>query len=40
MNLQWSKDLRRTIDYLETRSDLDSARLAFVGASLGGRPGS
>jgi len=39
MNVQWSKDLRRTIDYLETRGDIDTGRLAFVGASLGGAVG-
>jgi predicted esterase len=30
------KDLRRTIDYLETRSDIDSDTLAFFGYSWGG----
>lgn len=30
------KDLRRTIDYLETRSDIDSRTLAFFGYSWGG----
>jgi len=33
----WSKDLGRSIDYLETRSDIDTERLAFFGASWGGR---
>ena len=33
----WSKDLRRSIDYLETRADIDSHRLAFFGVSWGGR---
>jgi len=35
MNLQWSKDLGRVIDYLETRKDIDSSKLAFLGNSLG-----
>jgi len=30
------QDLRRTIDYLETRSDVDSSRIAFDGWSWGG----
>ena len=33
------KDFRRTIDYLETRSDIDSDALAFLGVSYGGRLG-
>lgn len=33
--MQWSKDLGRSIDYLETRQDIDSHRLAFYGLSLG-----
>jgi eukaryotic-like serine/threonine-protein kinase len=33
----WSKDLRRSIDYLETRRDIDTQRLAFFGMSWGGR---
>jgi dienelactone hydrolase len=35
MNLQWSKDLGRSIDYLETRRDIDIRELAFLGISLG-----
>jgi tRNA A-37 threonylcarbamoyl transferase component Bud32/dienelactone hydrolase len=35
LEVQWSKDLGRSIDYLETRSDIDHARLAFYGLSLG-----
>ncbi len=34
--VRWSKDLRRSIDYLETRSDIDSERLAYYGYSFGG----
>ncbi len=33
---QLVKDFRRTIDYLETRPDIDSERLAFYGMSWGG----
>jgi len=32
----WGKDMSRSIDYLETRSDIDVQRLAFYGFSLGG----
>ena len=35
MNLQQSKDLGRSIDYLETRPDIDSHKLAFYGTSYG-----
>ena len=30
-----AQDLNRTIDYLETRPDIDRARIAYSGASLG-----
>jgi pimeloyl-ACP methyl ester carboxylesterase len=33
--IHWSKDLGRTIDYLETRSDIDAGKLAYYGFSLG-----
>jgi eukaryotic-like serine/threonine-protein kinase len=33
--VQWSKEVSRTVDYLETREDVDADRLAFVGLSLG-----
>ncbi|MGA7766120.1 MAG: SUMF1/EgtB/PvdO family nonheme iron enzyme [Candidatus Sulfotelmatobacter sp.] len=32
---EWAKDLGRSIDYLETRKDIDSHRLAYYGLSLG-----
>jgi dienelactone hydrolase len=35
MVIQWSKDLARSIDYLETRSDVASDKIAFYGFSLG-----
>jgi DNA-binding winged helix-turn-helix (wHTH) protein/dienelactone hydrolase len=34
--IAWSKDLSRTLDYLETRKDIDTNRLAYLGYSLGG----
>ena len=33
--MQWAKDVERAIDYLETRKDIDSHRLAYYGLSLG-----
>ena len=33
--IQQAKDLRRSIDYLETRPDIDAARLAYYGVSWG-----
>jgi serine/threonine protein kinase/formylglycine-generating enzyme required for sulfatase activity/cephalosporin-C deacetylase-like acetyl esterase len=35
----WSKDLGRSIDYLETRPDIDRAKFAYEGASLGAAMG-
>jgi serine/threonine protein kinase/dienelactone hydrolase len=37
--VQWSKDLGRTIDYLETRTDLQSDKMAYLGFSLGAAAG-
>jgi eukaryotic-like serine/threonine-protein kinase len=34
--IQWVKDLRRSVDYLETRPDLVRERIAFYGHSWGG----
>ena len=34
--IQIAKDLQRTVDYLETREDIDSEKLAFYGLSWGG----
>jgi dienelactone hydrolase len=31
--VQWSKDLGRTIDYLETRKDFDTTKLGYYGIS-------
>src|SRR5271157_1438280 len=33
--IAWSKDLGRSIDYLETRPDIDHSKLAYEGASWG-----
>jgi eukaryotic-like serine/threonine-protein kinase len=33
--IQRTKDVRRTVDYLRTRPDLDAERVAFFGLSLG-----
>jgi len=37
--IDWSKDLGRSIDYLETRPDIDSSRLAYEGVSMGAAMG-
>jgi dienelactone hydrolase len=34
--VQWVKDVSRTIDYLETRDDLDAEKLGYIGFSWGG----
>jgi len=33
--IQWINDLRRSIDYLETRTDIDPTRFGYVGVSWG-----
>jgi dienelactone hydrolase len=33
--VQMTKDVRRTIDYLETRDDMDTGKIAFFGVSFG-----
>jgi dienelactone hydrolase len=37
--IMWGKDLARSIDYVETRKDLDSGRIAYYGLSWGGAMG-
>jgi len=37
--IQWARDLGRTLDYLETRQDVDAARVGFFGWSWGGAMG-
>jgi dienelactone hydrolase len=34
--VMWSRDLGRTLDYLETREDIDATRIAYYGLSWGG----
>lgn len=34
--LQWNQDLRRSLDYLETREEIDSSRFGYLGFSWGG----
>ncbi|KAA6459550.1 hypothetical protein DYQ86_15615 [Acidobacteria bacterium AB60] len=33
--IAWSKDLGRSIDYLQTRTDIDHNKLAYLGSSMG-----
>ncbi len=33
--IAWAKDVRRTVDYLETRPDIDRDRIAYIGNSWG-----
>jgi dienelactone hydrolase len=37
--IAWSKDLGRSIDYLETRKDIDTTRLGYLGVSQGSAHG-
>jgi dienelactone hydrolase len=37
--IQWYKDLARSIDYLETRPDIDTSKIAYFGFSWGGHIG-
>ncbi len=37
--VMWSKDLARAIDFVESRDDLDSTRIAYYGVSWGGALG-
>ncbi len=37
--IMWAKDFRRSIDYLETRGDIDSEKFVYYGASWGGAMG-
>ena len=37
--VNWITDVRRGLDYLETRSDIDASRIAFFGPSAGARIG-
>ena len=35
--VQWQREVSRTLDYLATRSDIDTARVGYLGFSWGGR---
>jgi len=35
LEIKWVKDVRRSVDYLQSRTDLDPNRIAFYGLSLG-----
>ena len=37
--IAWSKDLGRSLDYLETRKDIDATKVAYFGLSWGGAEG-
>ena len=37
--IAWSKDLGRSLDYLETRKEIDSTKLAYLGLSAGAGEG-
>jgi eukaryotic-like serine/threonine-protein kinase len=37
--IQWQREVSRTVDYLGTRPDIDTTRLAYLGFSWGGRLG-
>ena len=37
-DIDWNKEVERTVDYLETRSEIDKGRMAFLGFSSGSRP--
>ena len=39
ISIQRGQDLRRTVDYLESRSDVDKTKIAFYGLSLGAQLG-
>ena len=35
--LRWTREMRRSIDYAETRAEIDTTRLGFIGTSWGAR---
>jgi serine/threonine protein kinase/formylglycine-generating enzyme required for sulfatase activity/dienelactone hydrolase len=35
LKIRWAKDVRRSVDYLQSRRDIDPNRIAFYGLSLG-----
>ena len=38
-NIRWSKEVRRSVDYLETREDIDKQRIGYYGVSWGSNLG-
>lgn len=40
LRIRWSKDVGRSLDYLEERPDIDASRIAFYGSSMGAEYGS
>jgi pimeloyl-ACP methyl ester carboxylesterase len=39
LTTEWYKDAARALDYLNTRADIDSSRLAYMGVSMGSADG-
>jgi tRNA A-37 threonylcarbamoyl transferase component Bud32/dienelactone hydrolase len=39
LTTEWYKDAARSLDYLNTRADIDSSRLAYLGVSMGSAQG-
>jgi eukaryotic-like serine/threonine-protein kinase len=37
--IRWAQDMMRTVDYLETRDDIEADKIAYYGFSLGGTYG-
>jgi len=35
LTIEWSKEVRRAVDYLTERPDIDSSRIAYLGVSMG-----
>ena len=35
--LRWAREMRRSIDYVSTRPEIDTTKFAYVGTSWGGR---
>ncbi len=35
LTMKWSKEVRRAVDYLDTRKDMDASKIAYLGVSMG-----
>jgi dienelactone hydrolase len=35
LTIRWSKEVRRAVDYLATRRDIDASKIAYLGVSMG-----